>query len=401
MRKRIGVLLVITMLLSACGTAPNNIEGQSSQQETHSSEDMSETITETEQHSEIESVAESEIGSQITSEASTEIESGTAPSELETEISSEQPSEEPAEPVYTYTDISKTMYAKSSVNVRDLPSTDGKKIGSLAYNQEVKVTGQCNETGWYRIEYKGAIGYVSSMYLSVEVIVKDEYEEKNMRIYSKKEVICYELPSQDSAILKIVPSFECLYVSAYNPYTGWYRIVTNTVSGGEILRTDVYYFYLEDYMTTEEYRALLNEGIDKKYYTLSCVRNAEDYCIMGEWGDRPFKMTGGIDEVAGTACVHINGKHNFVSIELSDACWLRKYNAEQEWYGMHTLYGIDNQDGTITVWPSYHGYESFTITEEEYYKDFSQYKVYDSRDDFSYQMDQYVYAEVLKVLNGE
>ena len=34
-----------------------------------------------------------------------------------------------AEAGYTCTEMTQTMYAKSAVNVRDLPSTDGKKIG--------------------------------------------------------------------------------------------------------------------------------------------------------------------------------------------------------------------------------------------------------------------------------
>ena len=66
---------------------------------------------------------------------------------------------------YTYTDKNATMYAKSAVNVRDLPSTDGKKLGALSKQQEVKVTGICKETGWYRISYKGKVGYVSNNYL--------------------------------------------------------------------------------------------------------------------------------------------------------------------------------------------------------------------------------------------
>ena len=61
------------------------------------------------------------------------------------------------------------MYAKSGVNVRDLPSTDGNKIGSLSASQSVTVTGQCNETSWYRIEYNGSIGYVRGNYLVSEI----------------------------------------------------------------------------------------------------------------------------------------------------------------------------------------------------------------------------------------
>lgn len=69
---------------------------------------------------------------------------------------------------YTYTDLDQIMYAKQTVNVRDLPSTDGEKLGSLTSAQEVHVTGQCNETGWYRIEYDSAIAYASGSYLTDE-----------------------------------------------------------------------------------------------------------------------------------------------------------------------------------------------------------------------------------------
>lgn len=66
---------------------------------------------------------------------------------------------------YTFHDMSATKYAKSTVNVRNLPDTDGEKVGSLSLNQEVTVTGQCNETGWYRIEFGGNTAYVSDSYL--------------------------------------------------------------------------------------------------------------------------------------------------------------------------------------------------------------------------------------------
>lgn len=78
--------------------------------------------------------------------------------------------------VYTYSEIDKKMYAKSSVNVRSLPSTDGEKIGILSKGQEVVVTGQCNETKWYRIIYKDKIAYVSNSYL-----VNDKPEEETTK----------------------------------------------------------------------------------------------------------------------------------------------------------------------------------------------------------------------------
>jgi len=72
---------------------------------------------------------------------------------------------------YTYTDTEATMYAQKTVNIRSLPNTDGEKLGSLSTNDEVKVTGQCAETGWYRIEYNGNTAYVSNNYVGTDKVV--------------------------------------------------------------------------------------------------------------------------------------------------------------------------------------------------------------------------------------
>ena len=71
-----------------------------------------------------------------------------------------------SEQQYTYTDMNATMYATQTVNIRTLPSTDGEKVGSLSTNQEIAITGQCNETSWYRFEYNGSTAYVSNNYVS-------------------------------------------------------------------------------------------------------------------------------------------------------------------------------------------------------------------------------------------
>lgn len=77
---------------------------------------------------------------------------------------------EPVEtkPEFTFTDLNLTMYAKSTVNVRSLPNADGKKLGGLSKAQEVSITGQCNETSWYRISYNGNEAFVSNSYLVSE-----------------------------------------------------------------------------------------------------------------------------------------------------------------------------------------------------------------------------------------
>ena len=106
-----------------------------------------------------------------------------APTESETALKETAPAESPAPAVeptaapvestavstgYTYSELSQTMYAKSAVNVRDLPSTDGKKIGSLKASQEITVTGKCDQTGWYRFELNNTTGYVSDKYIVSE-----------------------------------------------------------------------------------------------------------------------------------------------------------------------------------------------------------------------------------------
>lgn len=85
---------------------------------------------------------------------------------------------------YTYKSLNKTMYATQSVNVRSIPSTEGNKLGGLSYAEEITVTGQCNETGWYRINYKGQEVYVSNKYLADEKpiqnnVVQQEPSSKN------------------------------------------------------------------------------------------------------------------------------------------------------------------------------------------------------------------------------
>ena len=62
--------------------------------------------------------------------------------------------------------MSATMYAQQTVNVRDLPDTNGNKIGSLSTNDEITISGQCTETGWYMFEYNGSVAFVSNKYVS-------------------------------------------------------------------------------------------------------------------------------------------------------------------------------------------------------------------------------------------
>ena len=66
---------------------------------------------------------------------------------------------------YTVEDMSATMYATDSVNVRKGPSANYDKIGRFNKNDAVTVTGRAS-TGWFRVLYDGKTGYVSNAYLT-------------------------------------------------------------------------------------------------------------------------------------------------------------------------------------------------------------------------------------------
>lgn len=148
----LGLMMTIAMTgCGGCGTEEVAIETEA----TEVVEETTEVVVE-----------ETEVETEVVEEVSE------TETEVETEVVEEEVEETPVEEVspYTYTELNQVMYAQSTVNVRDLPEQTGGKIGSLTTNQEVTVTGQCNETGWYRISYNGSEGFVSNSYLGTEKV---------------------------------------------------------------------------------------------------------------------------------------------------------------------------------------------------------------------------------------
>ena len=163
--KAVAVILCAALMLTACGS-----------KETANTETTSVTATETTSVESTEvTVAEPTVEPTV-EPAETPTESETAPTETapaESPAPAVEPTTAPVETTavstgYTYSELNQTMYAKSAVNVRDLPSTDGKKIGSLKASQEITVTGKCDQTGWYRFELNNTTGYVSDKYIVSE-----------------------------------------------------------------------------------------------------------------------------------------------------------------------------------------------------------------------------------------
>lgn len=85
----------------------------------------------------------------------------------------EKPTQKPKK-VYTYNEGFDQKYiTTSSVVVRSGPSEEFDKIGDLAKDTIVRFTATCKETGWFRIDFKGGVGYIDAKFL------KDPYDHSS------------------------------------------------------------------------------------------------------------------------------------------------------------------------------------------------------------------------------
>lgn len=166
--KMVVAVLCAACMLTACGNA-----------EADAMEEIAASVTETTTES-AEVLPTEKPAAEPTEAPAKTVDEGSATEPVEPVAVTAEPDTNPsAEPVaasagaaaeagYTCTEMSQTMYAKSAVNVRDLPGTDGKKIGSLKASQEIVVTGKCDQTGWYRFDWNNTTGYVSDKYIVSE-----------------------------------------------------------------------------------------------------------------------------------------------------------------------------------------------------------------------------------------
>lgn len=166
--KTVVAVLCAACMLTACGNA-----------EADAMEEIAASVTETTTES-AEVLPTEKPAAEPTEASAKTVDEGSATEPVEPVAVTAEPDTKPsAEPVaasagaaaeagYTCTEMTQTMYAKSAVNVRDLPNTDGKKIGSLKASQEITVTGKCDQTGWYRFDWNNTTGYVSDKYIVSE-----------------------------------------------------------------------------------------------------------------------------------------------------------------------------------------------------------------------------------------
>lgn len=157
--KTVATILCAALMLTACGSK------ETTSNETASTETTSVEFTET--------TTEAATTEPVATPTVEPTEAPTETALAESPAPTVEPTAEPVESTavsteYTYSELNQTMYAKSAVNVRDLPGTDGKKIGSLKASQEITVTGKCDQTGWYRFDWNSTTGYVSDKYIVSE-----------------------------------------------------------------------------------------------------------------------------------------------------------------------------------------------------------------------------------------
>ena len=141
-----GMSLALILSMTACGGSNENAADKS--QETSTPE-----------------VSQSMESSTPTPEQTTQ----TAPETPPTPESVSTPArDDTTEQEQLFTDCSETLYATTTVNVRDTYSTSGNKLGSLAKAQEITRTGIGigDADGWSRVVFQGQEAYVSSDYLS-------------------------------------------------------------------------------------------------------------------------------------------------------------------------------------------------------------------------------------------
>lgn len=169
MKKRFLGLLLGVMLISVCvGCGVENATTEATETATATTTEESapeQTEEETTPQTEIAETTP-EVTDEPVEEATTEPDTTEPMETVEPEPTEEPTPETEPQATYTYTDMSATMYAQQTVNVRDLPDVSGNKLGSLSTNDEIAITGKCNETGWYMFEYNDSVAFVSNKYVS-------------------------------------------------------------------------------------------------------------------------------------------------------------------------------------------------------------------------------------------
>ena len=92
----------------------------------------------------------------------------------------------------------KYKYAKTTVNIRDKPSTDCKVVGQVYWNDRVKIVKRVNKD-WYQIKYKKKKRYICSKYLKKKKAKYKTYSSPSNSKFKSYEDASLITNSQDIA----------------------------------------------------------------------------------------------------------------------------------------------------------------------------------------------------------
>ena len=245
--------LMMTVSLVGCGGCGTEVAEEETEAEIVRVEVLDAPTEEVETE-----VEEEEEPTEVAEEEPTEVVEEVAEEVTEEPAVEETPVEETSP--YSYTELNQVMYAQSTVNVRDLPEQTGGKLGSLSTNQEVTVTGQCNETGWYRISYNGGEGFVSNSYLGTEKVAVKSSSSGTASQSSQPQAPAPSVPEAPAPEAP-APSAPEAPAEESDPYAG---MTLEEASDSIALTPDVYHCPICGYETTsyDEYVAHMQaEGV--------------------------------------------------------------------------------------------------------------------------------------------
>lgn len=140
----------------------------------------------------------------------------------------QEQTEKPELPAITEAD--ETVYATSSVRVRDYPSTQyGEVINALSAGQSVKRTGTTS-TGWSRVKIGDTVGYVSSNYLSTTKPSSDagDSSDSSTTAYATTGVNVRETPN--GTVIGTLTQGQKVTLTGKQE-GGWVQIKTDSLTG--------------------------------------------------------------------------------------------------------------------------------------------------------------------------
>ena len=146
--------------------------------------------------------------------------------------------EEAYEPEYKHIKHDDIVLTTGSLNFREKPTANSKKLGTFAKDTELQVVALLEGSDWILVKYNGVLGYVHSGYVISLLDRSNElYPELQLNGLKKQKVVYTTTGlnfrtgnSTDFPSLGLLETYETLRV--IGEYDGWYYVLTNDYNFG-------------------------------------------------------------------------------------------------------------------------------------------------------------------------